>query len=146
MSGAYEIVYTETDFWDGPRKGIANFSGEPHLYESQFDESEENNWRDTFLLMPIDPETFEFAVEEWQIWRRWETAFYSGQTPKETHPALPEDRARYEEIAPLLERQLKVDSARAVRATAEFRRREDPTWNGKGWAPLEVRWTVVPGT
>jgi len=134
------------DYWDGPRKGIANFRGKPHLYESQFDESEENNWRETFLLTPVDPGTFELALEDWSIWRRWETAFHSGQASTDTHPALPQDRARHAEIAPVLDRRLKVDPARAIRATADFRRRDDPTWNGKGWAPMEVRWTVLPGT
>ena len=46
---------------------------------------------ETFLLQPIDGQAFSLALEDWAIWRRWETAFHEGKTPHETHPALPED-------------------------------------------------------
>src|SRR5262249_26721368 len=78
MGDKYEIVHSMTDFWDGPRQGIANFNGIPHLYESEFDKFTENDWQDTYLLMPIDEATFQLAMEDWEIWRRWETAFHSG--------------------------------------------------------------------
>jgi hypothetical protein len=34
MEQKFEKVYTVTDFYDGPRGGIANFRGHPHVYES----------------------------------------------------------------------------------------------------------------
>jgi len=34
----YERVYTMTDYYDGPRKGIADFEGRPHLYEAEWDD------------------------------------------------------------------------------------------------------------
>src|SRR5687768_8510315 len=32
----FERVYTVTDYWDGPREGIADFQDVPHLYRSIF--------------------------------------------------------------------------------------------------------------
>lgn len=142
MSDAYEIVHTMTDFWDGPRKGIANFQGRPHAYQSQFNDVEDE-YSDTFLLMPIDSETFALALQDWEIWLRWITAFRSGETPLETHPALPQDRALHTEIQAMLKGRLEIDPTRAIRAEADFRRGDDPSGNGKGWSPLEVRWSIV---
>ena len=34
MSDEYETVHTMTDYYDGPRGGIAEVNGRPHLYTS----------------------------------------------------------------------------------------------------------------
>jgi hypothetical protein len=144
MNEEFELVHTMTDFWDKPRAGIANFRGAPHVYQSDYADTEGDDTKhDVYLLMPIDEETFALAMENWAIWRRYETAVHLGKTTSASHPALPEDRQRHEQIKPILNQRLSVDSARAVRADAEFRSRPDPTWSGKGWPPLEVRWTVL---
>ncbi|MGO8747963.1 MAG: hypothetical protein ACLQNE_18465 [Thermoguttaceae bacterium] len=135
----FEVVCTITDWYDGPRQGIADYQGQPHLFESEW-QNGKNLDADTFLLMPIDRGTFSLALEDWAIWRRWETAYYQGTATLETHPALPEDRSRHEELERLLEGRLVVNSVRAVRKRAEFRVRNDPDWHGYGGRPLEVRW------
>ena len=33
LQPGYKEVFTVTDYYDGPRKGIANFKGLPHFYE-----------------------------------------------------------------------------------------------------------------
>jgi len=140
----YEIVHTLTDWYDGPRRGIADYRGRPHLFESEWSDAEDLD-ADTFLLMPVDADTLALALEDWAIWRRWETACHQGETTQQTHPALPEERSRHEELERLLDGRLSVDPARAVRASAEFRARHDPEWSGYGWRPLEVRWSDLPG-
>jgi hypothetical protein len=135
----FSVVYTVTDWYDGPRQGIADYQGRPHYFESQWQDGNDLDC-DTYLLMPIDDDTFSLALEDWAIWRRWETAFHQGKATQQTHPALPEDRARHEELVPLLKERLVVDVARSVRKRAEFRPRSDPDWNGCGWSPLEVQW------
>lgn len=90
-------------WYDGPREGIADFQGKPHLYESLWDEKSLGGcWTDLFMLTPLDAETFELALEDWQIWCRWEAAFKAGNTTLETHPALPEDRHRHKELKTML--------------------------------------------
>ncbi len=79
MNKDYEIVYTVTDYWDGPRRGTANYKGAPHFYESLFDEKADD-WSDTFLLTPMDEETFKLVLEDWEIWKRWEQAYYKNKS------------------------------------------------------------------
>ncbi|AGA28533.1 hypothetical protein [Singulisphaera acidiphila] len=140
----FETVHTLPHWHDGPRQGIADYRGRPHLFESEWRDREDLD-EDTFLLMPIDAATFALALEDWAIWRRWEMAFHQGKTTQETHPALPEDRGRHENLERLLDGRLTVDPARAVRSSAEFRARHTPGWSGCGWRPLEVRWSAPPG-
>jgi hypothetical protein len=142
MADRYEKVHTMTDFYDGPRRGVADFEGRPHLYESQWDD-DADNYASTFVLTPVNDDVFRLALEDWAIWRRWETAFHEGTATQETHPALPDDRERHNELQPILAQRLVADALRGVRALGEFRTSSDPTWNGKGFAPLEVRWERV---
>ena len=145
MDDRWDTVHTMTDFWDGPVRGIADFGGTPHLYERQFDQADDDDRADVYLLTPVDAETFALAMEDWVIWRRLETAFHAGRLTfeqfRQTHPALPEDRPRHEHVGPLLEARLRTDPGRAVRVRGEFRRRDDPEWSGLGRPSLEVRWT-----
>lgn len=134
----FEAVHTMTDYYDGPRRGIADFDGRPCLYESLFDDLRDEH-DDIFLLRPIDEETLRLALEDWQIWLRWEEAFYAGKATTETHPALPEDRTRHEEIAAALPARLEVLSGPATRAHAIFRPRHGHPDGGRG-RTLEVQW------
>lgn len=139
----FEVVHTLTDWYDGPRRGIADYNGQPHLFESAYRDGVGAD-EGLFLLMPIDPETFSLALEDWDIWRRWETAFLQKRATQETHPALPEDRDRHKELEWLLEGRLAIDPAKAVRKAATFQVRNEPDWNGFGGRPLEVRWDDPP--
>jgi hypothetical protein len=129
-----------TDYYDGPRKGIADFEGRPHLYESEWDD-QADDWASTFKLSPVEPGLLPLALESWGIWRRWETAFHKGRTNRETHPALPDERSRSDALAEILDCELNIDENGFVRARGDFKPLDDPTWNGLGWRPLQVRWT-----
>ena len=131
--GDFEIVHTMTDFYDGPRGGIADLEGSPHIFESQFSDIEDGH-TDIFHLSPVSPELFEMALEHWKIWLRWEDAYYMKETPHETHPALPADRARHDELEPVLEQALVIDESNFIKTTAEFRKNKDQ---------LEVRWSIL---
>ena len=136
----YENVYTVTEWYDGERAGVADFNGQPHYYECLFDES--FVYTSTYLLHPIDSETFRLALEDWEIWERWDAVRKEGNVNLETHPALPEDRARHDEIAAVLKSKLVVDPTRDVKAMADFRVLE-PKREGKSMASLQVKWSVV---
>jgi hypothetical protein len=116
---AFESVHTVTDYYDGPREGIANFQGIPHAYKSLWDESRDD-WSDVFLLQPVDDETFRLAMEDWAIWCPWENAFRRGQAAQESHPALPADRQRHEELVAILRPRLNIDPDRALRVPGHF--------------------------
>lgn len=90
----------------------------------------------------MDDETFRLALEDWAIWRRWEEAFHAGQTTSDTHPALPADRARHDELTAVLTERLAALGGTVTRAHAEFRVEPGNHEAGRGRA-LEVRWTRV---
>ena len=67
LKPGYEHVHTVTEYYDGPRKGIADYRGEPNLYECIFDELKDD-YSESFRLAPLDAETFRMAMEDWVIW------------------------------------------------------------------------------
>ena len=73
-----ENVYTVTDYYDGPRRGVADFNGAPHAYRSLFDDSEDE-WKSTFLLRPVDQDTLRLVLEDWKIWERWRKLSMKGR-------------------------------------------------------------------
>lgn len=141
MAKRYERVHTVTDCWDQPRGGVASFKGSPHVYQSVFDEAQDE-WSDICLLRPIDDETFRLVMEDWQIFLRWQHAFESGQTSLDAHPALPEDRRRHEEINGVLAERLRIDPASAVRARSEFRIALNSRTAGPAAKTWQVHWSV----
>ena len=135
----WETVHTINDWYDGPRLGIADYNGEPHLYESRWD-SQKQEWEGQgndedyvyhYWLSPTSPETFELAVEDWAIWERWEAAFHRGETDQSTHPALPADRSRHDQLKPLLEDALKPGQSGAFVRIGKFER-EGVRWSRPG--------------
>ena len=146
MSTDYETVHTMTDYYDGPRRGIADVSGLPHLYTSTWADIDSDD-EDVFELRAIDAETLSLALESWAIWLRWEEAFHDGAVGLDTHPALGSaDLARRDELDAILEPRFAAVEARApdARAHAGFRVSQDRPRRRKGWQPLQVRWSELP--
>ncbi len=142
IAAGYDKVYTVTDYYDGPRAGVTNFNGQPHYYECQFNESQDN-WSDIFLLKSIDSATFQLALEDWDLWERWNAAREDGKVSLDTHPALPEHRERHDEISAILKSKLKADPEKDMKAKAEFEVVEAKC-KGQSIAKLQVKWSVVP--
>src|SRR5215469_7606245 len=84
---AWERVLTVNDFWDGPRRGAAEVSGRPHIYESPFIATKDD-FEEFFWVQPIDADLLPLVLEDWDIWNRWSEAFDRGEASRETHPAL----------------------------------------------------------
>jgi hypothetical protein len=125
---------TMPDYYDGPRKGIALYNGKPHLYESRWTDID-TELEDTFLLMPLSSDIVELALEDWEIWLRWQHAFDRKEATIETHPALPEDRVRHNELAIILESKLLIDMEKSFCAKGIFKRAET--------TELLVKWEFV---
>jgi hypothetical protein len=135
----FDVVFTMTDFYDGPRRGIAVYRNEPHSYESDFGDI--NGGNEVFTLRRVGSETLHIAMAEWTIWKRWETAFHLGEVTQDTHPALPEDRSEFERLnAELSQRLSSLAHGPHTKAHAEFRRIDEPSETGTG---LEVRWRAI---
>ena len=144
-SAGFENIYAVINFWDGIRSGIADFNGSAHYYECPFDEAKDD-WADYFLLRPIDEETFRLAMEDWAIWQRWYAASQAKETTVDTHPALPEDRARHDEIQAILKQRLVVNLATDIKAQGEIQRDYEGIWPKHATNPfarLQIKWRVV---
>ena len=131
---AWERVYTINNFWDRPRLGVADLSGRPHIYESPFNQAKDD-YEDFYVVSPIEAELLALVLEDWEIWIRWCEAIDRGETSKETHPALPQDRARHNELKALIDTRLKPDPTNSQKLKAEFRNVR------LGWNGLEVQWS-----
>jgi len=115
----WDRVYTVNDYYDGPRRGIADVDGVPHIYEAEFDHSADE-YGDTFFVSAIDQDLFSIVLEDWGIWLRWQSTFKRGEASHESHPALPEDRERHEALKIAIGDRLKTDRARAKYLRAYF--------------------------
>ena len=116
---AWDRVYTVNDYYDGPRLGIADVDGVPHIYEAEFDHSSDE-YGDTFFVSPVDEGLFALVLEDWEIWLRWNSAFKRGDVSVESHPALPGDRERHEVLRIAIGDRLRVDRTQATYMKARF--------------------------
>ena len=143
----FQRVHTVLDYYDGPRSGVADFAGQPHFYRALFSEARDDWEADLFELSPLSPEAFALAMEDWAIWKRFETALRSRTVTEPNDPndwgALPEERERHRQLAALLAEVLVIDSTKRITARAEFRARKShsPEPLTGVMRPLEVRWT-----
>ncbi len=140
----YGEILTINNYYDGPKEGIATYKGQPHHYLFLDEEAiDEDKWLELFELKPLDASTFELAMESWQIWIRWEEAFYGQKTTHDTHPALPEERQRYEEIEKILKTKLQMNGE-VIKAYGSFEilrsKEENASWST---AQYRVKWTPI---
>lgn len=133
MTQAIDQVHTMTDYYDGPRCGMADYLGRPHFYRSLWADIDHER-ADVFELFPVDDETFTLAVEDWKIWQRWRTAFDRGEVSIDSHPALPADRQRHDEIEMILNPRLALFAESDITVRGEFE-----------WTPLDYRLQGSPG-
>ncbi|MCK6479801.1 MAG: hypothetical protein L6R43_06545 [Planctomycetes bacterium] len=137
----HETVHCILDWFDGPTLGVADIGGRPHVF--QRDLGEGGSATPAFLLSPLAEDAFAHAMEDWSIWLRWEVAFHEQRATIDTHPALPEDRARHEEIQRALAGRLSVDRHAALLARAEFKMVDAQDRPGGQFQPHLVRWREV---
>jgi hypothetical protein len=139
LNPGYETVFTVTDYLDHPRKGIANYQGKPHLYERLPDEQNDHG-SELFQLTPLDSITFELAMEDWEIWRRWLVAFYEKKTDISTRPALPSEAGRHAELKQILDEVLVSDPQKATMRVGRFEVLEEPSIPERVIRQLQVKW------
>jgi hypothetical protein len=139
LQPGYEEVFTVTDYYEGPRQGIANFKGQPHFYDCIFDEAEQG-YSDFYRLTPISHGIFQLALEDWAIWKKWEAAFHSGNATLESHPALPQDRRRHEEIRAIRIPALTTNAAISITRHGSFEPQGSGEYPKGVIRPLQVKW------
>ena len=96
-----EKVYVENEWYDGPRKGIADYRGKPHRFIAKYEN--EKGYLDVFSLFPIPQAELDLEVEQWKIFVEWNYKYESGESDVDSHPGNGGISARYDEIDQLLE-------------------------------------------
>ncbi|MCW5698116.1 MAG: hypothetical protein KIS96_15515 [Bauldia sp.] len=107
------------------------FRGEPHLFQSRFDE-EADAYTDLFLLTKVTPELHLLLQERRAIWLRRYEAFQR-HAPVGSYLPLPEDQSRLEEVTNRLHRA----QDQSLHASGDIR------WIGPGHNDYLVRWVEV---
>jgi len=130
----WQKVYTVNGFWDRPRFGVADYDGQPHIYESPFDEVADD-YSDVYQLSPINSELFELILRDWIIWEKWLAAFNAGKAAKDSHPCLPGDKPEHGQLTELIGDRFQIDQTNCFSKKAEFRQ------TAKAPRRLEVLWT-----
>jgi hypothetical protein len=112
--------------------------GTPHFY--RFDKKEDN-YTETFLLKPIDNETFQLVVEQWAIWRKWELAFVRGEISHLSQTAVRSQDPKYSELDAKIKNKIDAISSEPILVLAHFRvRSNQPELQGGMSRELDVRW------
>ena len=127
----WQRVYTVNEYYDGEVFGLADFGGQPHAYDREWD-TNANEYGSHFLLAPVEPDLLALVLEDWEIWLRWQAAYIQKLATHETHPALPEERERHEALQVLMGDRLEAKRCGALRVSGKFRYRDGIT---------EVRWS-----
>jgi hypothetical protein len=131
-------VLTVNEYYDGPRLGITELNGVPHIYEAEFDHST-GEYGDTYFLSPIEAELLALVLEDWAIWCRWNAAFKRGEVTLESHPALPNERMRHEELKRAIGSRLKTDPMNRLYFKAKF----SMTAPEADWDGMIVEWQAL---
>jgi hypothetical protein len=139
---AFERVYTVWDYYDGPRTGIADYCGQPHHYRCEWNDAK-NDYANTFVLTPVDQETFNLAMEQWAIWRDWENAFHRGEVAQSTHSGLAKTKTRYTELEATLTARISSEPAPSKRARAVFQTPDQANLPPGVIREEEAEWTVL---
>lgn len=140
-------VHTVDDYYDGPRRGVADFRGEPHQYRSLYlDGATWNSGEDRFHLTPISPTALDLAVRRFRLWQRWQMASLQGTasvlTPDEPR-ILEEDLAEFASI----DAALAIEYAQPKSAELLVRGTFSQSGAGEGLlSGLTVHWELVEVT
>jgi hypothetical protein len=153
-NSVWEDVPFVSNYYDFPLEGVAHFRGTPHLFFVHdehwipaADDPDDGERVVVYALFPI-PEDLKAALEEKNaIFERWLAAWQVDPTRMKDHPALPEDRARYnalqDKVVPRLDilRRTPPDVLR----TGDFVRDRHSGADGRShWMRFQVRWTEAP--
>lgn len=139
----FEPVHTVTDYYDKPIRGVADFHGRPHVYEAEWSD-DAGEYTSTFRLKPLPHDALHLVLEAWHIWCSWKAAFDQGRAALDSHPALPEHRARHEQLQPLLADVLAIDPDCCIRTHAAFQRTAGFDSLVSHPVTLEVKWEPIP--
>jgi hypothetical protein len=130
---AFEAVYAVAYSSDGPRRGIADYGGRPHLFECQWDDVA-GTYCDTYWLMPLDEAVVARACEQLSRWQRWEEVYASDWKTSRKALDASEELREFQRFA---QEHLVIRPGQEIRCGGEFRTASPASEAER----LEVRWS-----
>ena len=115
-----EKVYVENEWYDGPRKGVADFRGVPHRFIANFEDKK--GYLDSFNIFPISESDLKLEIEQWKIYVEWNKKYESGSAAIDSHPGHGGINQRWDEIEKLLQSKRDLVPECAILAYANFER------------------------
>jgi len=136
-----DILYLVTDFCELPRRGVADYQGEPHYFISLFDD-DSNDWSDIYILYKIDERSFDLTLLAWAIERRFCVYKADEDISFNRIGALPEEKNRHSSIINLIESKINVNPSAVKYAYGQFQLLE-PKMN---FNLAFINWVLLPKT
>ena len=116
-----EKVHIENDWYDGPRKGVADFDGIPHRFISNFQDFEDQErCIDTFKLFPISVDELNLEIEQWAIFVEWNEKYEAGEVETNSHPGHGGINKRWDELEKILSNKREAIPEVVFNVTAVF--------------------------
>ncbi|MBO0835849.1 MAG: hypothetical protein J2P28_10060 [Actinobacteria bacterium] len=116
----FERVHIELDWYDGPRRGLADVDGMPHYFQAVHDYGGTGEPGDEYLVWPASDTALALEREQWLIFVDWNTRYEAGTANVDSHPGHGRINARYDELSALLVTHRAVPPG-ALRLAAEWR-------------------------
>ncbi|MBI3711584.1 MAG: hypothetical protein HY253_01270 [Burkholderiales bacterium] len=118
-----EIVYAVEGYYDGPESGFADFRGHPYRFEVSNELTVRDRTVRRFKLSPVSAELLRLALEQQQLWSRWNSAYREGKLPESLlYPerVLPEDLEAYRALETRIREGLAKSSGNNAYAEGRF--------------------------
>ncbi|MAG93055.1 MAG: hypothetical protein CMJ48_04830 [Planctomycetaceae bacterium] len=136
----FERVFSMWDYYDGPRAGVANFNGQAHHFQCEWDDARDN-YADVFVLRPVTDAFLEINEKRDQIYEQWQEELSAGAVSSETHPVAMGQNPRFAVLTTFLDAAVR-DGKICSRVRAAFRAApEHEQLSIGGVRKIEVEWT-----
>lgn len=100
IAAGFERAYVELEWYDGPRKGLADIDGVPPYFEGRdYDRADE---ADEYVVWPASEAAAAMEREQWAIFAKWNRRREAGTVESGSHPGSGAVDARYDELDVLL--------------------------------------------
>ena len=136
LAVGHERVYTETNWYDGPRSGVADVRGVPHYFVTDISAGASLDW---YLVWPVEPAVLKSEKASYGMFVEWWRQFEAGEVGIDTHPLNSDADSPYNKLAAQLLAH-RNPPANPCKIAAEWRMTRQPRHSADGPCYL-MKWT-----
>lgn len=119
VTGGFERVLVEVEWYDGLRRGFGPVGGAPHYFAVDGDFRYDGG-PEPYLVWPASEDAVRWELESWALFVAWNDRYEAGTAGPDSHPGQGGVDARYDELERLLAPHREVPDG-ALRFEAETR-------------------------